>query len=448
MNVGTVGVVLSLQQIFDIEGIRMKKIMLIDEFKLVNYAGGIEQVVCGFANDFVRRGYEVTLVSLDREKGVPFFPLDERVSFVNLCYDIGGLYFTPAYFWSKLKKEIFRLFYGPSLASKVKRVRDPKKEYYYNEFKRRLALVFAQDMPDIILTSSATSTAIVMNILHDTFSTSSVDKSVLYGDKVSRAVREVKEPIIVTMCHINVSNAIKNATSIQIHAWEESACVTVLMESYVEQMKRIGVSSVYWMPNAVQQVFFDRQADLSVCHHKVICVGRVEEHQKRPHLLIQAFGKIAKQYPKWNLHLYGEQSNVRYVNRLKKLAEEYQVTDRVIFEGPSNAIVDYLQEADIFAFPSSFEGFGIALTEAMAVGLPAIGYRSCDAVNELIIDGQNGFLCDDGVDDFANKLAMLMDNQSLRIQMGENARQAMKIYSPQRIWDRWESLLQSLTATH
>lgn len=29
----------------------MKKIMLIDEFKLVNYAGGIEQVVCGFAND-------------------------------------------------------------------------------------------------------------------------------------------------------------------------------------------------------------------------------------------------------------------------------------------------------------------------------------------------------------------------------------------------------------
>ena len=42
---------LSFQQIFGIEGISMKKIMLIDEFKLVNYAGGIEQVVCGFAND-------------------------------------------------------------------------------------------------------------------------------------------------------------------------------------------------------------------------------------------------------------------------------------------------------------------------------------------------------------------------------------------------------------
>lgn len=275
-----------------------------------------------------------------------------------------------------------------------------------------------------------------------------MDKNILYRDNVSYAVRNVKKPMIVTMCHINVSNAIRNATPIQIHAWKESACVSVLMQSYVEQMKRIGISSVYWMPNAVNQVFFDRRADLSVCHHKIVCVGRIEEHQKRPHLLIQAFEKIAKRYPEWSLHLYGEQSNAHYVNRLKKLADEYQVTDRVIFEGPSNAIVDHLQEADIFAFPSSVEGFGIALAEAMAVGLPAIGYRSCGAVNELIIDGENGFLCDDGVDDFANKLAMLIDNQALRIQMGEKARQSMQIYSPQRIWDRWESLLNSLIATH
>lgn len=145
-----------------------------------------------------------------------------------------------------------------------------------------------------------------------------MDKNTLCRDDVSHAVRNVKKPMIVTMCHINVSNAIRNATPIQIHAWKESACVSVLMQSYVEQLKRIGVSSVYWMPNAVNQVFFDRRADLSVCHHKIVCVGRIEEHQKRPHLLIQAFGKIAKRYPEWSLHLYGEQSNVHYVNRLKK----------------------------------------------------------------------------------------------------------------------------------
>ena len=75
----------------------------------------------------MRRGYDVTLVSLDREKGVPFFPLDERVSFINLCYDIGGLYFTPAYFGSKLEKEIVRILYRHGLISKGKSVRDSRK---------------------------------------------------------------------------------------------------------------------------------------------------------------------------------------------------------------------------------------------------------------------------------------------------------------------------------
>lgn len=420
----------------------MKKIMLIDEFKLVNYAGGIEQVVCGFANDFVRRGYDVTLVSLDREKGLPFFPLDERVSFVNLCYDIGGIYFTPAYFWSKLKKEIVRLLYGPSLVSKGKSVKDPKKEYYYNEFRRRLGLAIERMHPDVIITSGATSTAIVLEIYEQ--------MKALQRETAQMSIQcnfSDRRPIVISSCHTDARNAIEHMDRKQYQALCEASCVTVLMQSYVEQMQRIGISSVYWMPNAVNQVFFDKQADLSICHYKVIYVGRMEEHLKRPHLLIQAFGKIAKRYPEWSLHLYGEQSNAHYVNRLKTLADKYQVTDRVIFEGPSNAIVDHLQEADIFAFPSSFEGFGIALTEAMAVGLPAIGYRSCDAVNELIIEGENGFLCDDGVDDFANKLAMLMDNQALRIQMGEKARQSMQIYSPQRIWDRWESLLTSLSAT-
>lgn len=413
----------------------MKSIMLIDEFKLVNYAGGIEQVVCGLANDFVKRGYEVTLVSLDREKGLPFFPLDENVSFINLCYDVGGLYFTPSYFLSKLKKEILRFFYGPNLISRGKKLQDPKKAYYYNEFKRRLSLIFDKNMPDIILTSGAITTAIVMDILKNK-----------RKNNFQSLMLDSTTTIIITMCHINVSDAIRNSTPTEIQAWKESACVTVLMQSYVEQMKRIGVSEVYWMPNAVNQIFFDRQVDLSICHYRIVCVGRIEEHQKRPHLLIQSFAQVADHCPDWSLHFYGEQSNTHYLIRLKRLVEKYHLIGRVVFEGPSNAIVDHLQNADIFAFPSSSEGFGIALAEAMTVGLPAIGYRSCSAVNELIINEQTGFLCDDSVDDFAKKLEILMENQALRIQMGRNAAQAMKKYSPQYIWDKWEDLLLSLSS--
>lgn len=83
----------------------------------------------------------------------------------------------------------------------------------------------------------------------------------------------------------------------------------------------------------------------------------------------------------------------------------------------------------------------LALTEAMAVGLPAIGYKSCPAVNELIIDGYNGFLCEDGIDDFAEKLKILMQDAELRKKMGQNARESMKQFAPKKIWDEWEDLI-------
>ena len=75
------------------------------------------------------------------------------------------------------------------------------------------------------------------------------------------------------------------------------------------------------------------------------------------------------------------------------------------------------------------------------MGLPAIGYKSCSAVNELIQDGMNGFLCADGVAPLAEKMAQLMGNQALRIRMGEAARASMRPYAPEIIWPAWEMLM-------
>lgn len=99
------------------------------------------------------------------------------------------------------------------------------------------------------------------------------------------------------------------------------------------------------------------------------------------------------------------------------------------------------QTAEIFVFPSAYEGMPLALTEAMAAGLPVIGYKSCPSVNELIVDGVNGFLCEDGIDDFAEKLKILMQDAELRKKMGQNARESMKQFAPKKIWDEWEDLI-------
>ena len=78
----------------------------------------------------------------------------------------------------------------------------------------------------------------------------------------------------------------------------------------------------------------------------------------------------------------------------------------------------------------------------MSMGLPAVGYRSCSAVNELIQDGENGYLCEEGAEDFAGKLSKLMKNQDLRIAMGKQARASMEVYAPEKIWELWENLLE------
>jgi phosphatidylinositol alpha-1,6-mannosyltransferase len=78
-------------------------------------------------------------------------------------------------------------------------------------------------------------------------------------------------------------------------------------------------------------------------------------------------------------------------SRLERLAHEYGVADRVRFLGhvPDEALPDLYRAADLFALPSSGEGFGIAFLEAMACGTPAVGLAVGGAPDALG-DGELG----------------------------------------------------------
>ena len=65
----------------------------------------------------------------------------------------------------------------------------------------------------------------------------------------------------------------------------------------------------------------------------------------------------------------------------------------------------------------------------MATGLPSVGFRSADAVKDLIVDGRNGILCEDGAPAFAKGLERLMKDQDLRVKLGRQAVEDMKPYA-------------------
>ena len=150
---------------------------------------------------------------------------------------------------------------------------------------------------------------------------------------------------------------------------------------------------------------------------------------------------LKNQYPDWEVELWWETNvNSKYYEYCKNLINKYALNN-IKFCGISNDIASINKTASIFAFPSSYEGFPLALTEAMSIGLPAVGFKNCPAVNELINDGKNGILCEDTIDAFAIGLSELMDNIEKRKQCGAQAKKDMEQYAPEIIWNMWEELI-------
>jgi glycosyltransferase involved in cell wall biosynthesis len=97
----------------------------------------------------------------------------------------------------------------------------------------------------------------------------------------------------------------------------------------------------------------------------------------------------------------------------------------------------------LFCLASRWEGFPNALAEALAHGLPAVGYADCCGINELIEPGRNGLLAagNGNVETLADTLGQLMANAAARQVMGAAAVESMRAYTPQAVFDRWEAVL-------
>ena len=133
--------------------------------------------------------------------------------------------------------------------------------------------------------------------------------------------------------------------------------------------------------------------------------------------------------------------------RRSRLMDEAGLSARIRFCGTTHDVPHVLEGADLYVMPSAREGFGMALAEALSMGLPAVGFRSCIAVRALLRDGESGLLAADGAEALAEKMAVLMRDRDLRVRMGRAARASMRVYAPEMIWGRWEDLMQEVAAT-
>lgn len=205
-----------------------------------------------------------------------------------------------------------------------------------------------------------------------------------------------------------------------------------LLPDFVQQ----GQVSIIGNPVKQQSEF----ADLEEEKKKIVFLSRVDEC-KGVDFLIQSYSKIMQLYPDWELHIFGEVNSENYRIYLEKLIENTKSGKNIKLMGITNNPIGTLKKYDFCIFPSLFEGWGIGLTESFSVGLPAIGLRKCSAVNELIIDGYNGFLAEKNINSMAYTIKMLIENQALRIKMGKNAIERVKQYDENIINAQWLALI-------
>ena len=218
----------------------------------------------------------------------------------------------------------------------------------------------------------------------------------------------------------------------------------VLMDSFKNHIDSFfEAKNIVRIANPVKQYAEGEMVDLSKEKKIIIYVARIEKNIKRPHLLVEAFAKIAKDFPDWKVEIWGMRKYPAYENEINTFIAKHYLEKQVALMGYSTDVEGLYRSADIHAFPSSCEGFSLAIADAMSIGLPHIGFKDAHSVNEIIVDGHNGFLAED-VDDFAKKLQILMEDKDLRIKFGANAHKDMAAYAPEILMDEWENLLKQI----
>lgn len=133
--------------------------------------------------------------------------------------------------------------------------------------------------------------------------------------------------------------------------------------------------------------------------------------------------------------------------RLRALAGELGIAGRVAFESPSSheAVLERLRAARLLTFPSTREGFGIAVLEANACGVPALVVKHPDnAALEMVHDGENGLVCDLDVARMAEAIRAYLANESTQARMSRAARSVASAYSWETYVTRMLGALQSM----
>jgi GalNAc-alpha-(1->4)-GalNAc-alpha-(1->3)-diNAcBac-PP-undecaprenol alpha-1,4-N-acetyl-D-galactosaminyltransferase len=348
-------------------------------------SGGAERVMSILANYWASQDWEVTLLTLADRSKPPFYELDPRIKLIQLgvAGDSANAFVALLNLWQRVKV-------------------------------LRKAIIASE--PDVVI--SFMGTVSVLTIL---------------------ACRNSNIPVIVCKHIYPGLSELNQLWQILIKlTYRHADLVTVLTQNALPFFPADKGYRTMVMPNPVLVPAAETITERLLPTPSMIAVGRLSP-QKGFDLLMLAFDKLRDKYPDWHLTILGEGS-IR--PELEELRSKLPSMERIHIPGQVQNVNTYLRQADIFVMSSRFEGFPMALCEAMACGLPVISTDCLSGPREIITNEVDGILvATEDVEALAVGLDTLMSDPAKRDRLAQVAPLVLDRFGLEQVMKMWDEAI-------
>lgn len=365
--------------------------------------GGAERVCVNLANAWVSGGSDVTILTLSQKTRIPAYPIHSRVRRLDVGWPRWAY---PEELNTKSLAPLLRGLHGVACFEIIEEM----------PLLAMLRYAILASTPDVV-------------VAHIDYT----------NVRVLAAMHETGLPVIACE-HTDTSQfTIGEWQSTREALYRRASAVVAPHPTIAHWLMRHGARA-YAIPNPLN-------APPSICaertgkQKRLVTLTRLSG-EKRVDLLITAFAKIAGDFPEWDLEIYG---NGPELPSLVALVDEL-ASKRIQLRGFTNTPFAMLAGADLFVSASWVEGFGNAVWEALACGVPVVTMECGAPVRSLVRDGIDGLIVDDdSAEALASALASLMSNDTARNALAARASEVLTRFSCESSLQAWEALLNDVS---